>query len=322
MNRFFYSSAMIPLSPSGAVRLADLGVIRAAGADAAAFLHGQLTQDILGMQSGQSRLAAWCNPKGRMLASCWVQRRAHDEWLLVLSQDLLAPTLKRLSAFVLRAKVELSQASAAYAIYGLLGDTVHGPLPEAAGGVIPLPPADGAMRALLLLPSDAPAPDVPELSLAVWHWAAIRSGVVAITAPVAGAFVPQMLNYESVGAINFKKGCYPGQEVVARSQFRGAIKRRAWVARVDTDTPVQAGQDIFLDSDPTQPAGLVAQAAPEPRHVQDMPGATQSGVALIVCLPIAAVEDLKKSAGRFTLGAPDGPPLADLHRPYPLLEDV
>jgi folate-binding protein YgfZ len=312
----------VPLN--GAVRLTDLGVIRATGADAAAFLHGQLTQDVLGMQPGQSRLAAWCNPKGRMLASGWVQRRAGDELLLVLSQDLLAATLKRLSMFVLRAKAKLTDVSAEWAIHGLLGDAVRMPLTEAARVVIPLLPADGAPRALLLAPPDAPAPTAPALPLDIWHWAAVRSGVATITAPVAQAFVPQMLNYESVDGVNFKKGCYPGQEVVARSQFRGAIKRRAWVTRVDTDARIaqagqagQAGQAIFHDSDSTQPAGLIAQAAPEPHPAN----AASSGTALIVCLPIAAVQALlEQGTGRFTLGAPDGPTLADLHRPYPLLE--
>jgi folate-binding protein YgfZ len=295
-----------------------LGVIRAAGADAAAFLHGQLTQDVLTMQPSESRLAAWCNPKGRMLASCWVYRRAPDELLLVLSAELLAATLKRLSMFVLRAQVKLTDASAQWVIYGLLGDTGCAPLAlNAADIAIPLPLADNAMRALLLTPPDAPAPDAPALPREIWHWAAVRSCVAMITAPVAQAFVPQMLNYESVGGVNFKKGCYPGQEVVARSQFRGAIKRRAWVARVDASA--QAGQVIFHDSDLTQPAGLIAQAAPEPGHAA---GAAQRGSALIACLPTAAVDALQQGAGRFTLGAPDGPALADLYRPYPLLENI
>jgi len=309
----------MPSFPNGATRLTDLSVIRATGADAAIFLHGQLTQDVLGMQLGQSQLAAWCNPKGRMLMSCWVHRRAHDELLLVLSQDLLALILKRLSMFVLRAKVKLTDASTEFGIYGLLGDTARAPLAKAADIAIPLPLADGAMRALLLTPPDAPALDVPGLSLEVWHWAAVRSGVATITAPVSGTFVPQMLNYESVGGVNFKKGCYSGQEVVARSQFRGAIKRRAWVAHLNTNTAVQAGQDIFHDSDPTQPVGLVAQAAPEPELTINT---AQGGVALIACLPIDAVQPLGKGTNHFTLGTPNGPLLSDLHQPYPLLEDV
>jgi len=313
---------MTILHANGAARLTNLGVIRAAGADAAAFLQGQLTQDVLNLQPGQSRLAAWCNPKGRILASGWVLRRTGDELLLVLSADLLAATLKRLSMFVLRAKVQLTDASAQWAMYGLLGDAARAPLARTGDVLVPLPPADNAPRMLLLRPPGEPAPDAPVLAPEIWHWAAVRSGVATVTAPVAQAFVPQMLNYESVGGVDFKKGCYPGQEVVARSQFRGAIKRRAWVARVDTDTPAQAGQDIFRDSDPTQPAGLVAQAAPEPQPATSSAGTASNAAALIACLPIAAVQDLENSAGRFTLGSPGGPPLTGLHLPYPLLEDV
>jgi hypothetical protein len=118
---------------------------------------------------------------------------------------------------------------------------------------------------------------------------------------------------------NFKKSCHPRQEVVAPNQFRGATKRQTWVARVNASI-AQARQAIFHDSDSTQPAGLVAQAAPEPQHAV---GAASSGTALIACLPIAAVQArLEQGTGRFTLGAPDGPTLADLHRPYPLLQDV
>ena len=90
----------------------------------------------------------------------------------------------------------------------------------------------------------------------------MRSGIVTLTAPVVDAFVPQMLNYESVGGVNFKKGCYPGQEVVARSQFRGTLKRRTYL--VQADAPVAAGQEVFAASDAEQPVGTVAQAAPAP----------------------------------------------------------
>jgi folate-binding protein YgfZ len=309
---------------NGAARLTDWGVIRAVGADAAAFLHGQLTQNVQAMQPGQSRLAAWCNPKGRMLASFWVYRRAADDVLLLCSSDLLARTLKRLSMFVLRAKVALTDVSADFDLYGLLGEAAHAPRADADGVTIALPQADGAARALRLAPPGAPAPNAPALAADIWPWAAVRSGVALLTAPVAEAFVPQMLNYESVDGVDFKKGCYPGQEVVARSQFRGAIKRRAWVARVNA--AAQAGQEIFYSGgdDPAQPAaspdpsesvGLIAQAAPEP-------GASDGGTALIACLPVAAVQAAATGQGRFTLGVPGGPALTDLHRPYPLREDI
>jgi folate-binding protein YgfZ len=307
------------LKTEGAVRLTDWGVIRAIGPDAGAFLQGQLTQDALGIALGQARLAAWCNPKGRMLASGWLFRCAENEWLFVLSSDVLATTLKRLSMFVLRAKVKLSDASEQFAVYGLLkaADALAAELQNQNHGlVIRLPNADDMARALLLLPTDGDAPQAPVLSETVWQWAAVRSGVALITQPIAGAFVPQMLNYESVGGVNFKKGCYPGQEVVARSQFRGAIKRRTWVGQVTvtTDTTVSAGMDVFLSSDDSGPVGVILQAAGLPQQT--------NVVAVIVCLPIAAVESAKSGVERFTLGTPSGPALVDLHQPYPLLENI
>ena len=130
----------------------------------------------------------------------------------------------------------------------------------------------------------------------------MRSGVATLSAPVAEAFVPQMLNYESVGGVNFRKGCYPGQEVVARSQFRGTLKRRAFVAHADVQ--LSAGQEVFQAADAEQPAGVVAQAAPAPG----------GGWDAIVSLQLAAAE-----AGDLRVG---GAPLTLLPLPYPLLADV
>ena len=301
----------------GAARLTHLGVIRAAGADAAAFLQNQLTQDVAHMPVGTSRLAAWCNPKGRMLASFWVHRRGADELLLLLSRDLLAPTLKRLNQFVLRARLKLTDASAEFTIHGLLCDAmsfgtydlclaiVSGGQKNAQSLRLNLPPSGGVSRALWLAPAGAPESACPPLSEADWLLAEVRGGIARITQPVAEAFVPQMLNYESVGGVDFKKGCYPGQEVVAGSQFRGAIKRRAFVGQVQG--AAQAGQEVFDAADPAQPVGLIAQAAP----------ARDGSTAVIVSIQLQA----QASAG-LHIGTPDGPPLSDLHMPYPLLEDI
>ena len=294
-----------PALPSGAARLAHLGVIRAAGVDAAAFLQNQLTQDVAHLPAGDTRLAAWCNPKGRMLASLWVHRRGQDELLLLLGQDLLAQTLKRLNMFVLRAKLKLTDASAEFAIHGLLGDAASLEAPDPHTLKLALPAADGEPRALWLVPADAPAPACPALSEGDWLLAEVRSGIARITQPMAEAFVPQMLNYESAGGVNFKKGCYPGQEVVARSQFRGAIKRRAFVGLVQG--AAQAGQEVFDAADPAQPVGLIAQAAP----------AHDASTAVIVSLQLAA-----QHCGDLCVGSINGPRLGDLHLPYPLLEDV
>ncbi|MFT4268323.1 MAG: folate-binding protein [Xenophilus sp.] len=296
--------------------LATLGVIRAEGPDAASFLHGQLTQDFMLLRPDQARLAALCNPKGRMLASFIGIRPAQEQVLLVCSRDLLAPTLRRLSMYVLRAKVKLTDASGELAVHGLAGGAIAaaGADPQAApwqchaagaAFVIHLYPADGAPRALWLAPEGTPAPQTPVLDAALWAWSEARSGVATLSAPVAEAFVPQMLNYESVGGVNFKKGCYPGQEVVARSQFRGTLKRRTY--RVEADAPLAAGQEVFADADPQQPVGTVVQAAAGPG----------GGWSALVSMQTSAQE-----AGTLHAQSPQGPPLRLAPLPYPLLDDL
>jgi folate-binding protein YgfZ len=300
---------------NGVAPVPQLGVIRAQGEDAASFLQGQLTQDVVLMKPREARLAAFCNAKGRMLASFQVLKINRDELLLVTSADRLAATQKRLSMFILRAKCKLSDATAEVALVGVLGDAAvaiaAGALPSSAGGlfdhpfIISLPPADGTPRALWLAPTGTPLPPGATASEADWLLAEVRAGVARITQPVVEAFVPQMLNYESVDGVNFKKGCYPGQEVVARSQFRGAIKRRAFVGQVAGEA--LAGQEVFDAATPDQPVGLIAQAATVP-----------AGTAVIASLQLSVVAP----TARLVVGAPDGPALADVHVPYPLLADV
>ncbi|MBN8750356.1 tRNA-modifying protein YgfZ [Xylophilus ampelinus] len=296
--------------------LDTLGVIRAEGPDAAAFLHGQLTQDFALMGAHEARLAALCTPKGRMIASFIGLRAASEVILLVCSRDLLPATLKRLSMYVLRAKVKLSDASGEIAVRGLAGaalvanDVDAGAPPWRCtvlgeAHAITLYPADGVPRALWIGPAAAPAPQGEPLDAATWAWSEVRSGVVTLGAPVVDAFVPQMLNYESVDGVNFKKGCYPGQEVVARSQFRGTLKRRAYLAHADA--PLAAGQEVFAAGDAEQPVGTVAQAAPAPG----------GGWAAMVSMQIAARE-----AGGLHAGAVDGPALALEPLPYPLRDDI
>lgn len=299
----------------GVAPLPHLGVIRAQGEDAAKFLHGQLTHDFALLGTGEARLAAFCNAKGRMLASFIGFRRGAGEILLVCSRDVLPATLKRLSMFVLRAKAKLSDASAEFALFGVAGDALEalapgdvapwtlGAFPQAQ--LVKLYPADGQPRALWVGAAGAAAPAGAALDTSVWQWGEVRSGIATITQPIVEAFVPQMLNYESVGGVNFKKGCYPGQEVVARSQFRGTLKRRAFVAHSEGE--LAAGQEVFQAADPEQPAGLVAEAAKAPG----------GGWDAIVSLQLTAVE-----AGNLHAGAATGAALQLLPLPYPLLADI
>jgi folate-binding protein YgfZ len=296
---------------SGAAALPHLGVILAEGEEAAKFLHGQLTQDFALLRPGEARLAGFCTAKGRMLASFVAARLPSGGIALVCSRDLLAPTLKRLSMFVLRAKVKLRDASDDHELLGLAGPAAE---PAAAAwsqrdqgdaAIVQLPPADGVTRALWIAPKGTARPAVPALDTGLWLWSEVRSGVATVTQPVVEAFVPQMLNYESVGGVNFKKGCYPGQEVVARSQFRGTLKRRAYL--VHADSALAAGQEVFHASDREQPTGVVVQTAPAPG----------GGWDAIVSMQVASAD-----GAALTAGGPDGPALALLPLPYGLLEDL
>jgi len=296
---------------NGIAPLPHLGMIRVEGADAASFLQGQLTQDFALLQDHQARLAAYLSPKGRMLASFIGFQRSGTELLLVCSRDLLPAALKRLSMFVLRAKARLTDASADFQCWGLAGDA----LLSIAGSALPawskadfgpasvvhLYPAEGQPRALLVAPADAPAPASPALAPGLWDWSEVRSGVATLTAPVADAFVPQMLNYESIGGVNFKKGCYPGQEVVARSQFRGTLKRRTYLAHAPSALAV--GAEVFAPDDAEQPVGTVVQVAVAPG----------GGVDALVALQVAAASGALHVCGV---------PLTLLPLPYTLLADI
>jgi tRNA-modifying protein YgfZ len=301
---------------NGVTALPNLGVIAVQGDDAVRFLQGQLTQDFALLEPSQARLAAYCTAKGRIQASFIGLKRPDGEVLLITSRDILAATLKRLSMFVMRAKAKLRDASAEFDLYGLAGkpavEVGQGPrepwtrTEAGSASVIHLYPSDGQTRGLWIAAVGEAAPPGPQLSHDNWLWGEVRSGIATITAPIVEAFVPQMLNYESVGGVNFKKGCYPGQEVVARSQFRGTLKRRAYLAH--SHELMQAGQDLFHESDPDQPCGLVAQAAPAPA----------GGWDAIVSIQIAAAQ----AGGALHIGAAAGPAASIEPAPYPLLADV
>lgn len=298
----------------GIAPLNHLGVIRAEGEDAVKFLHGQLTHDFALLGLDHARLTAFLSAKGRMQASFIGFKRSPTEIWLVCSRDLLAPTLKRLSMFVLRAKCKLTDATADTQVFGLTGNAIE----SVAGGVQPvwskadfgaatvvhLPLAAGQPRALWVAPASESAPAGPVLDPALWAWGEVQSGVATLSAPLVDAFVPQMLNYESVDGVSFKKGCYPGQEVVARSQFRGAIKRRAYIAHADAE--LAPGADVFSPADPEQPCGTVAQVALAPG----------GGWDAIVSLQITAAE------GPLHVGSPAGPQLTLGTLPYALREDI
>lgn len=301
---------------NGICHLEHLGVIRAQGEDATKFLHGQLTQDVALLTGGQARLAAYCTPKGRVLASFVLVKRSVDDIWLVCPRDLLASTLKRLSMFVMRAKVSLKDATGDFKIFGLLGASQAVPTMEAWAAASPAPdvsvvqlyPCETTGRQLWLATADAtpPPPAGPQLNARIWALSEVASGVATVEAATSELFVPQMLNFESVGGVNFKKGCYPGQEVVARSQFRGTLKRRTFLAYADQT--LLPGDEVFAGEDKEQPVGVVVQAA----ALSD--GAT--GCMALLCLQTGA-----DMAHLRTADAPEGA-IQLMPLPYTLLEDV
>lgn len=300
---------------NGVTPLTHLGVIQVDGEEAAKFIHGQLTQDFSLLGLDAARLSAFCSPKGRMQASFIGFKRSSETILLVCSGDLLAATLKRISMFVMRAKARLHDASAEYTLYGLAGSATQNIAASAQPAwskvdmgdvsVVNLYPAENTPRQLWIAPAGSAAPQGPILDPAVWAWLDVRSGVATLSAPVVEEFVPQMLNYESVGGVNFKKGCYPGQEVVARSQFRGTLKRRAFLAH--SAAALAVGDAVYLPSDPEQPVATVVQVATSP----------SGGFDAIISGQIAAI-----TQGPLHVGVVDGAAIFVNPLPYPLLEDI
>ena len=261
------------------------GLLQVEGADAAQFLHNQLTNDVLRLDPQHARLAAYCNNKGRMLASFLIWQ--HDgKYCLQLPQDLLAGLQKKLQMFVLRAKAKLSDASAGTVCINLGGEAASqflthwfAPFSEALskqdhadpamGYVIRLPDSLGQAHYQWCLPEAGALALWPKLAAALTYveaniadLIAVHSGVASIRAETVEKFVPQMINFELVGGINFKKGCYPGQEIVARSQYLGKLKRRLYLAH--SVQALQIGDEIFSDADPDQACGMVVNLAHNP----------------------------------------------------------
>ena len=205
-------------------KLERYGLISVSGEDARDFLHAQLTNDIKGLARGRAALAGWCTAKGRLLATFLVVP-VQDGFLLQLSRDLVPAIVKRLSMFVLRSKVKVADATASWTQVGSWGEDGE---PRGELGVLEagdsLIVRVGDKRFLKIVPAAQPV----EATAAEERWRAqeIQAGRPWISAATQDQFVPQMVNLEKLGGVDFHKGCYPGQEIVARAQYRGEVKRR------------------------------------------------------------------------------------------------
>ncbi len=237
-------------------KLESYGLLHATGDDARAFLHAQLTNDVANMAPGQARYAGWCSAKGRLLATFLVVP-FDAGFLLQLACDLAPAVAKRLSMFVLRSKVKLADVTGEWLQYGIWG--------PGGGEKLAVSERDGSVavgiepdRFLVLAPKSSSSRFSPNVSADNWALAEVRAGRPLIAQATQDQFVPQMVNLELAGGVDFRKGCYPGQEVVARAQYRGAVKRRMYRLR---GTALQPGQELFSDDSPGQASGTVVNAA-------------------------------------------------------------
>lgn len=244
------------MAETNVAKLDEYGLLHAAGDDARAFLHAQLTNDIEHLAPGQARFAGWCSAKGRLLATVLVVPYSGG-FLLQLSRDLVPAVAKRLSMFVLRAKVKIADATGLWAQFGVWAPDAGEPMAVTEqDGLITVGIKPG--RQLVLAAESSAGRFSANVPAQDWALAEIRAGRARIALATQDQFVPQMVNLELADGVDFRKGCYPGQEIVARAQYRGAVKRRMVRLRGDT---LQPGQDLYSDDQPGQPSGTVVNAA-------------------------------------------------------------
>ena len=309
--------------------LSDLGLIAFGGVDAAKFLHNQLTNDVLHLGSGEVRLAGYCTPKGRLLATM-VLWHAGERIVAELAGELQATIQKRLQMFIMRDKVVVCDISADFTLIGLGGsgaatalahwfpalpETTYTKCESAAGTLLRLADAWSQPRYQWIMPAamapqfrDELAAIMQQADIAYWRASEIAAAIPHITLATQEKFVPQMVNLEAVGGVSFKKGCYPGQEIVARSQYLGKLKRRMLPATV-TASEVAPGMEVFSADDLEQPCGMVVNAA---RNPHDDSGLTHC----LVEVKTAVVESTTVHLG------PNGPLLNFSALPYALPDTV
>ncbi len=271
---------------AGIAPLPDTGLLQVAGEDAAEFLHSQLSNSINDMPVDSLRLAGYCNPKGRLFA-VFLVLRLDGGFLLLTERRLIPALLKRLRMFVLRAKVQIEDVSDAWAVFGLNGASALEALTEVTGSRDGAPlqlqragdlltaqlPGDGG-RTLLLSPADEAAAIWTNISTAVracgplaWRLLSIRAGEPVVHEGSSEAFVPQHVNLDLVNGVSFSKGCYPGQEVVARMHFLGRPNRRMYRLTSPVTEPLPAAGDRITTGEGKH-AGDVVTAAPGPEGVE------------------------------------------------------
>ncbi|HLP97791.1 MAG TPA: folate-binding protein YgfZ [Sideroxyarcus sp.] len=299
--------------------LSQFGVLKVSGEEAQNFLQNLLSNDIKQVSPQRAQLSSFNTAKGRMLATLLVWQQGGD-YFLQLPHSLCAAMQKKLSMYVLRAKVKISDASTETVCLGLSGSDAAR-LVQESFGLLPQDAMQVAQheRALILrrgesrfqiVTSAAHAPALWQILSAAkpagspcWDWLDIRAGIPFVLPQTQEAFVPQMANLELIDGVSFKKGCYPGQEVVARMQYLGKSKRRMYLAHVESDSAPQAGAELYSAEAEGQACGTVVNSVPAPGGGYDL---------------LAVVQIASHDAFPVHLGALTGARLQFQPLPYPI----
>lgn len=296
-------------------------LIQVTGEDAESFLLGQFTNDLRILDETHTQLSAYCTAQGRMLAIFRVLRPA-DGFTLMLPAELRDPIVQRLRMYVLRSRVTLTPVDDMVVI-GLSGSgsdalvmDLFGESPATADscvskdGMTAIRVGTKRTRFELVIPVaraetvwDHIGQKAQAVGTAAWNWLDIQDGIPAVYAATSEAFVPQMANLDALDGINFKKGCYPGQEIVARMHYLGRLKQRMYSAHLSVDQPPEAGAKLYAPSFGEQAAGTIVDAQIAPT----------GGVDALAVIQIGAAE-----AGEVHLLATDGPNLNLTELPYSL----
>ena len=297
------------------------GVIAAHGPDTATFLQSQLSNDINQLDENSNQLNAFCTPKGRILGLMRIFRQG-DTWFLRLPADTLEAVLQRLRMYVMRADVTLEDASDNFIRMGVSGETATEELLEACGKV-PEQPGDTLQSGnltLLRVNGIHPRYEIYASSLdaakslwdtlnvngapvgdSCWRLLEVLAGIPNIFSETSEMFVPQMANLQLIDGVNFKKGCYPGQEIVARMQYLGSLKRRMYLGTLETDTTPAPGDPLYSAGNNEQPVGRIVDAQPHP----------DGGQAALGVLQIKHADE-----SDIYLGSSDGLPFKQQPLPY------
>lgn len=302
--------------------LTHLAVIGFAGEEARTFLHSQLTCDVNALDLNRSVYGSYCTPKGRILATFLLWHTA-EGFYMQLPSSLRESIQKRLSMYVLRAKVKIVDAGPQWVKLGYSGGAAASHI-ERTLGVVPhhehqLVTTPEAMivrlpgdRYEILLSRDCESATVERLRYGTevaspthWDWLDIRAGVPTITPPTQEQFVPQMVNLDLIGGLSFSKGCYPGQEIVARTHYLGRLKQRMYLAHLESGEP-RPGDKLYSADLGDQASGMIVNAAPAP----------ESGFDALAAIQIASAK-----GGALHWKSPDGPELKLLPLPYEVTSD-